>query len=212
MTGRINTEEARQLHAQGMSDSDIARHFGVTQSGATRWRQRQGLQPNILPMSGPRNDPERRRRIRKMLREGATMEQVVSAIGCNKKTVARYRKEIASDDRLRGLGVTLKGARNSARRDAAEILAELTAATSRMADATIRDDAIGEMFLAMMEGRLERQDITTEARRYCGRQVKLWQSPWGPASIDEELTEDGLRLIDLLPCPHAAAWLESAGA
>lgn len=211
MTGKIKTEEARQLHAQGMSDGDIARHFNVTQSSATRWRQKQGLQPNVI-VENSRLSPERRRLARKLFREGATREQVRKATGCSKRTADRLRKEMAGDERLRPTGKHLKGERGLARRDAATILAELKAATRHVTDASIRDDAMGEMFLAMMEGRLERRQIKTEARRYTGRVIEQWQSRWAPASIDEAMTEDGLRLIDLIACPSAQTWLDSVGA
>lgn len=212
MTGKIRTEEARQLHAQGMSDSDIARHFGVTQSGATRWRHKQGLPPNVIVNVQPHLSAERRRRGRKMLREGATVRQVARAIECGRNAAAGLRKGLKGDERLRGHGITLRGTRNAARRDAAAILAELKTATRHVTDAAIRDDVMGDMFLAMMEGRLERQNIKTEARRYSGRAIDQWQSKWAPASIDEALTEDGLRLVDLIPCPRAAQWLERSGA
>ena len=212
MTNRINTDEARQLHAQGKSDGDIARHFGVTQSGATRWRQRQGLPPNVSVNVQPHMSAERQRRGRKMLREGATVRQVASAIGCGRNAAAGLRKGLKGDERLRGHGITLRGTRSAARRDAAAILAELKAATRHVTDAALRDDVMGDMFLALMEGQLQRQNIQTEARRYSGRAIDQWQSKWAPASIDEALTEDGLRLIDLIACPSAQAWLESVGA
>lgn len=207
---RINTEEALRLYSDGKSDGDIARHFGVGQSSATRWRQRQGLQPNIVHDAVPLS-AERKRRARKMYREGATHEQVRRAIGCSRLTSKKLRRGLAGDDRLRLTGVSLKGERQQAQRDAATILAELKAVTRHVLDPTIRDDAIGEMFLAMMEGQLTRSSIKTEARRYCGRVFEQWQSKWGPASIDESITEDGLRLIDLIPCPRAQAWLDSIG-
>lgn len=59
-----------------------------------------------------------------------------------------------------------------------------------------------------MPGKIDRD----EARRYSGRQVGLWQSSWAPASIDEDLNAEGFTLADLIPCPTAAAWLESVGA
>lgn len=212
MPSKINTEEALQLYRQGMSDGDIARHFGVTQSGATYWRQRQGLKPNVAATSQPPLSDQQRRLMRKLLRQGDTVDQVARAVGCGKRVVGRMRAEMKGDDRLRKSGKILTGARNASRKNAAMILEELKVATRRITDSSIRDDVMGEMYLAMMEGRLERQNIKTEARRYTGRAIDQWQSRWAPASIDEALTEDGLRLIDLIACPSAQAWLESVGA
>ena len=211
MAEKINAEEARKLHAQGMSDGDIARHFNVTQSSATRWRQKQGLQPNVI-VENSRLSPERRRLARKLFREGATREQVRKATGCSKRTADRLRKELAGDERLRPTGKHLKGERGLARRDAMALLSELKAATRHVPDPTIRDDVMGDMFLDMMEGRLSRDLIKSEARRYSSRAIGQWQSRWAPASLDEDLTGDGFRLADLIACPNAAAWLESVGA
>ena len=212
MAGRIDTAVALQLVAEGKSDGDIARHFGVTQSGATRWRQRRGILPNVAPTTQPRLSAEARRRARKLLREGATLEQVASTVGCCKRTAIKLRAAITGDDRLRKHGHSLQGERNEARRDAGQILAELKAATRHVADNALRDDVVGDMFLAMMEGRLSRDRIKIEARRYSGRAIDQWQSRWAPASIDEDLTGEGFRLVDLIACPSAAAWLESVGA
>lgn len=210
MPSKINTDEALQLYRQGMSDGDIARHFGVTQSGATYWRKRQGLPPNFAQQT--RLDADKRRLARKLLREGMSAGQVAATIGCCYLTIQHIRREIKQDPRLRGHGQTLRGVRHSTKRDAVAILAEMKAATRHVTDTSIRDDAIADMFLAMMEGRLERQNIKTEARRYTGRVIEQWQSRWAPASIDEAMTEDGLRLIDLIACPSAQTWLESVGA
>lgn len=146
-----------------------------------------------------------------MFREGATVGQVARAIGCSENTARKIRGQIKGDARLRGHGITLQGARNTARRDVAMILADMKAATRHVTDATIRDDVMGEMFLAIMEGRLERDRIKSEARRYTSRAIDQWQSRWAPASIDEDMTGEGFRLVDLIPCPSAAAWLESVG-
>lgn len=212
MPGKINTDEALKLYADGLSDGDLARHFGVTQSGATRWRQRQGLKPNVVATSRPALSDQERRLMRKLLRQGATVEQVAREVGCGERVITRMRSKMKGDDRLRKSGKILRGTRSAARKDAAAILDELKAATRRITDTSIRDDTMGEMFLAFMEGRLRRDQIKTEARKYSGRQMNLWQSPWAPASIDEAMTEDGLRLVDLIACPAADAWLENVGA
>lgn len=209
---KFNHAVAMAMYEDGASDGDIARHFGATQSGATRWRQRRGLEPNVKPSTLPALSDERRRKARRLLREGATREQVATAVGCSRRTVTKLRKAIAGDERLRGTGVPLTGVRNAARRNAQQILAELMAATRHVTDATIRDDTIGDMFLAIMEGRLDRQNIKTEARGYSGRAIDQWQSRWAPVSIDEDLTGEGFRLVDLIACPQADAWRESVGA
>lgn len=212
MPPRIDTVIALQMHADGKSDSDIARHFGVTQSGATRWRHKQGLAGNVPAKARPALTPEQHRLARKMLRRGDTAEQVGQALGFTKRTILKVRKAIAGDKRLRGHGQTLVTARRIAREEAELILRELQAATRHVSDPALRDDVIGEMYLDLIEGRLARDRIKAEVRRYSGQALNRWQSRWAPVSIDEDMTGDGFRLADLIPCPSAAAWVESVGA
>jgi hypothetical protein len=81
-----------------------------------------------------------------------------------------------------------------------------------MTDPTLRDDVISEMFLALLEGRLSRDQIGTEAKTYTGRAIGQWQSKWAPVSLDEDLTGEGFRLVDVIPCPRADDWLQAMGA
>ena len=206
---KMNKAEAIDLHISGMSDSEIARHFGINQSCVTRWRQRLGRTANAQPaMTGP----QERRKARKMLRAGASIQQVAEALECSTTTAKRLRKEIATEPGLRQHGQTVAATSRIVASEAAEIMAELRHATRRMADQTLRDDVISEMFLDLMEGRLLRDRITAEAKSYCSRAVGQWQSAWGAVSLDEDLTGDGFRLVDVIPCPSADDWLQAMGA
>lgn len=212
MIAKINPDEARALLERGLTDTAIAKHFGVTQSGVTRWRNRNGLQPNRPHPGSGRLSAEQQRKARKLLREGATKEQVSREVGIAKDTVMRLRKQIAGDDRLWAHGRTLSGKRDALRRAGAALLQEVSDAARYVPDPVLRDDVIGDMVLAMFEGRLARERIRAEVRTYSGRAYRRWQSRWGPASLDEELGDGGFSLGDFLPCPQAAAWLESVGA
>lgn len=205
---KLDKAEALAMHLSGLSDSEIARHFGINQSHVTRWRQRLGRKANE-PQAQLSQD--KRRKARKLLREGATKQQVAAVVECHPRTVQRLRGEIAGDPRLRQTGQSIASVRRTLARDAASIMGELRHATRRMTDQTLRDDVISEMFLALMEGRLSRDQIGAEAKAYSGRAIGQWQSKWAPMSLDEDLTGEGFRLVDVIPCPSAEEWLQQVG-
>lgn len=212
MASKINPDEARALYEQGLNDTEIAKHFGVTQSGVTRWRGRNGIPPNCPHPGNGRLSAEQRRQARKLLREGATREQVSREVGCHIRTVANLRRQIGDDPRLRRPNDPLSYMRDALRKAGTEILREVADAAPYVSDPVLRDDVIGDMVLAMFEGRLARERVRAEVRTYSGRAYRRWQSPYGPTSLDRDIGEDGLSLGDFLPCPQATAWLESVGA
>jgi hypothetical protein len=205
----MDKAEALAMHLSGVSDSDIARHFGMNQSSVTKWRQGLGRKANEQPA---KLSNEKRRKARKMLREGATKRQVAQALECHPRTVQHLRKKMGGDQGLRQGGVTERSIRRALISDTTAIMAELRHATRRMTDPTLRDDVISEMFLALLEGRLSRDQIGTEAKTYTGRAIGQWQSKWAPVSLDEDLTGEGFRLVDVIPCPRADDWLQAMGA
>ena len=50
-----------------------------------------------------------------------------------------------------------------------------------------------------------------EVMQFDKPRIGEWQSKWGARSIDEDLTGNGFRLSDVLPCDRAGAWVESVG-
>ena len=68
------------------------------------------------------------------------------------------------------------------------------------------------MMLAMTEGRLSHDQIEAEARKYVNKAIGMFASHYGPRSIDEEIGEDGFRMIDLIADESASSWLEEMGA
>jgi hypothetical protein len=62
----------------------------------------------------------------------------------------------------------------------------------------VRDDVIGAMALAVVEGKLRPSDIRRCVREYVTLQFRQF-SKWGPASLDARLSEDGhATLLDRL--------------
>lgn len=69
-----------------------------------------------------------------------------------------------------------------------------------------RDDAISDLYVAMLEGAVDTADITSEARRYASRAVAQFESRYGPRSLDEPIFEDSKTArIDRIECPSSFA-------
>jgi hypothetical protein len=72
--------------------------------------------------------------------------------------------------------------------------------------AQIRDDVIGAMALAVVEGRLRTADIRKRVREFITAQYRQF-SKYGPISLDARLSEDGnATLLDRLSTDVEAGW------
>lgn len=209
---KYDWDQARVWYNQGWSDGMIARHLGCHQTAVIAWRRRAGLNPHYAHCkpSSPVT-PEERRRARKLLREGAARRQVANTLGRSISTIQRLRDEISEDPRLRQTGHSVASSICSVGKDAPALLRELRQACRHVRDEMLRDDVIAQMMLDLLEGKLRRDQIKDQARKYSGRAIGQWQSPFGPASLDEELTEDGLSLGHILPCERTNDWVEAMG-
>jgi transposase len=193
---KINDEEALSLYQAGHTDPEIAEHFGATQSGVARWRYR-----NILPAHNEQNakvSEEIERKARKLLRQGYTRRQVADEIGYGIHTVQRIRDRIGPDPRLHPSHVTLQSAKSAALKSSEKILARITKAVGKLLPPDIVADAIGDIYLACIEGKMHVDQIEQEAKKYANRVLNNFASRWGPKSLDEEIGEDGFKLMDLL--------------
>lgn len=212
---RIDPVRLLDLYRQGMTDAAIALELGCHQTSVLYWRHKAKLPANGGKAPDGRTikltDADKRL-ARKMLREGATRKQVATALGKSTKTIQNLRRTMDKDERLRASGRPQSADKVAVAKDARAIMLELAQACRGLQDTALRDDAVSEMFLALLEGRLKRDRIKAEARTFTGRAIGLWASRYGPASLDEDMTGEGFTLGDLIPCPRAAAWLEAVGA
>lgn len=75
------------------------------------------------------------------------------------------------------------------------------------------DDAVSDMWLAIAEGRLTAEEVSSQASRYRNRVVASYASRFGTRSLDEEVgSGDGFRMIDMLKDDRSSDWLEEMGA
>jgi hypothetical protein len=55
----------------------------------------------------------------------------------------------------------------------------------------IRDDAISEIIVGALSGDFDVADIGKHIERFVSRQIALWQSKYGPISLDAARFDDG---------------------
>lgn len=90
------------------------------------------------------------------------------------------------------------------------LYARIAFAVPRWVAPATRDDIISEMYVATQDGTLAVADIEANAKRFASQAVAMWESKFGPRSIDALTFDDGKRtLADILPDPTALAAFET---
>lgn len=79
-----------------------------------------------------------------------------------------------------------------------DLFSQVKSALSFMVDPVLRDDAVSEMYLAVLEGTITLSQIRQEARKFSSDSVAKWQNNFGPRSLDAALGEGDLSLLDRL--------------
>ncbi|MER2134168.1 MAG: helix-turn-helix domain-containing protein [Arthrobacter sp.] len=81
---KVDRTEFARLHEQGLTQTQLAAHFGV--NPATIWRTTKTLGLN----TAPRMTPERRARIQQMLNDGWSWKEIERTEGANWDTMRRH--------------------------------------------------------------------------------------------------------------------------
>jgi DNA-binding CsgD family transcriptional regulator len=142
-----------------------------------RCGQKQGHAGSCVGVEGGNTaKPENMRNlIRRLVRAGGTRNGVARKLGVARRTVARYAAPAAG------------------RMDEAAVLARVGRALPRAIGSSVRDEAMGEMMLAIMEGRLAPADIEARASSFINGSFRDWANKFGPRSLDEALGDDDER-------------------
>lgn len=97
-------------------------------------------------------------------------------------------------------------ARHKVSRDGgAAIMEKVKRAVPRDLEHALRDDIISEIFVAVIEGRIEEDQIKAAARSFIARGIAEWQSRYGPRSLDEKLSQDSSATLGDLIEDHTSA-------
>lgn len=150
----------------------------------------------------------RREAIIDAIMTGDTYSDIEQRLGMSKKSARKYLRfmtpaQIAQRKRMEeARGIKTGEARPF--RDA--LYARIASAVPRWVTDVTRDDIISEMYVAIREGTLREDDIEANAQRFATKAVAMWESKFGPRSLDVPLFEDGnTTLGDTIPDASALA-------
>ncbi|MGC5798862.1 hypothetical protein [Sphingomonas sp. NFX23] len=126
---------------------------------------------------------------------GDVVSEIAAAVKIGTDRVWAARLELPEEDRQRRtFAVRARISRGKAlqRQD---IMGMIEAAVPQRIDAMLRDDVVGEIFLAVIEGRIEVEQIKAAVRSFVAKGIAQWQSAYGPRSLDQKLFADGSRTL-----------------
>lgn len=142
----------------------------------------------------PFPEPQETQAVEALLR-GDVVADIAQAVGVGPDSVWRLRRTLSDDQRAQ---------RARAMRDRLAIgrglqgeflMTRIKAAVPSRLDPVLRDDVISEIYLAVIEGRVEPEQIGAVIRSFVSRGMAQWQSAYGPRSLDEKLSADGNRTL-----------------
>lgn len=194
-----------RLYRDGHNDHEIAREVGIDPSTICKWRRSKGLPAQ--KSADPSLDAAAVRKAKKMLRLGATKEQVAAEISVHKRTIQRIRSKM-SDAGLRKHGLNTLAVQRQARAGSS-LLTRIENAIGKKVPSNVRYEAALALYTEVLEGRIAPDYIEQQAPRFRNEAWSLCGSRFGPRSLDEE-NDDGWSLGDALADPAALEDLERA--
>lgn len=210
--GQLTAEEdarRRACYDAGMSDLAIAQAEGVGGTSIEKWRTRRGLpantQPTLSPHAGRPFTPAETAVRTLLYQMGFSDRQIAREQGVAATTVQAWR-------RRNGLAANRRQDRKACPgRDTT--IERIQRAIGRRLPRDIADDAVSDLYLAVLSGEVDLERIESESRRFGNRVVGEFASKWGARSLDERLFDDGdSTLLDRLVDDSASGWLEEMGA
>lgn len=223
------------LLERGVNGGLIAREMGLASSTIDRWRNAMLAERPTLTLPKYEYRPTRRKadgsvfsKLRPDRRAAAFLlyadglddHAIARALGIGHQQVWKWRQALYLPAvRGRG-GLCRKTAPKPNRKPPASSIsplsnplhAKIMAAIGRALPPDLIDDAASEMWLAVLEGRLSVAQIEAQARRYRRQAIASYASRFGPTSLDEDLTGDGFRLVEMVRDERSSDWLERNGA
>jgi len=156
----------------------------------------------------PFPEPHEAQAIEALVR-GDIVADIAKAARVGTGSVWRLRKSLGAEQRAqRTKSIRARIARAGVGRGE-EIMARIKAAVRRGIDPVVRDDIEAEIYLAVIEGRIETEQIKSVVKRFISRGLSEWQSNYGPKSLDATLgPDDGRALIDLIRDDTSSGHLE----
>lgn len=157
---------------------------------------------------------EKRAAIVAAILAGETFTAISERWGLGYKSVMSYLRWLTPEQRMRRLQWQAeRGQACTFRPHTDQLYTRIAAAVPRWLSEATRDDAISDIYLAVLEGHLSANDIGKEASRYASRAVNQWESKFAPRSLNEPAYHGakhmlGDRIADpasLVPLEHRLA-------
>lgn len=198
-----------RLYADGLSDNRIARHEGVHENAIFAWRKVRGLPANSG--NGARGYA--------LTAEAEAARMLLYQMRYSDRRIAREQKvawtTIQTWRKRRGLpphGLPRKNWKAcDLKRDTT--LDRVRRAIGRALPPDIRDDAISDLYLAVLSGAVDLAEVEKQVRKFGNRVLNSFAGKFGPRSLDQELGDgDGFTLMDTLVDERSSSWLEEMGA
>ncbi|MGU3316313.1 helix-turn-helix domain-containing protein [Sphingomonas sp. M6A6_1c] len=200
--------ERRERYDAGMNDTRMALLEGITKASIVDWRERNKLKANHDFYNRPADEDKRRRRL---LFYSLGWDDVMMARqeNCKVQSIFSWRKRLGlTANRKPGRGPETVGTPIN------DIMSRIRRAVGRGLPRDLADDAVANMFAALLDGTLPIADIEKTARKFGNKVLDSYASKFGPRSLDEDISDDGdgFRMIDMLKDDNSSSWLEEMGA
>lgn len=124
---------------------------------------------------------------------GRPVEELASELNVSAKALMKLRQVLPAEQSAQRRRAISSRHRLMKPEVSAAVRGKIEAAVSRGVDRALRADVIGELWLAVLEGRIEEGDIRKAARRFLSRAIKDWQNKFGPKSLDASFSADTTR-------------------
>lgn len=135
----------------------------------------------------------------KALVEGDSVADIASRLGVAASGLYRLRKYLPQEQRDQRAKAIRRRLSLGGEAQGVEIMAVVRAAVPATISGPVRDDIEAELYLAVMEGRIEVAQVRNVARSFVNRGFAEWESKYGPKSLDQPLAEGGsMALRDLI--------------
>lgn len=193
---KIDSVRALAMYDAGASDNAIANAFGVTRSGVCYWRRRHGLRR--VACNDDRLTPSQIRQAKNMLRNGATRAQVAAYVGISSSSVQEIRREMDQKG-LRQSGINGPSIRNAVIADKG-LPRRIEKAIGLHVPRDVRMDAVNEMYLELLEGKLPVAEIERSAARFRSKAFEMAGFNRSTRSLDEA-NDNGFSLTETIADP-----------
>lgn len=139
-------------------------------------------------------EPQRSQVTQALLR-GASVADIASSTKTSAHSIYLLLRSLSDEDRADRTRAIGRRIARSGKKQGEAIMAQIQAAVPKRIDAMVRDDIVGEIFLAVMEGRIEAEQIAAAVRSFISKGLRDWQSAYGPRSLDQKLFGDSDRTV-----------------